>query len=90
MTVVVRDREEDLRLALEEGLALAEIDHPQHQRVGIGAQPADPPSPDPERGGAVRGSDLDAGEAKPDRDDQVGMRRAYVAEVGGRRSACPR
>ena len=40
ITVVVRRREERLGLTLDQCFAINEIEHANHQRVGVGAQPA--------------------------------------------------
>jgi len=59
----VRGREEDLRLALQQRLALAQVADAQHERVGARAQPAHAPAAHVQRRSAHHRPDLDAGQA---------------------------
>ena len=76
VAVVVGRGEERVGLALQERLALAEVDDAQHERVGVGAQAAHEAAGDLQRRRAVRRRDLDARKPGADGHDVVPGRHA--------------
>lgn len=67
MAVVVRCREEGVGLALQQGLAFAEVGYAQHQCVGIAAQATDALAPEAQGRRAVGSGDLHPGKPKSQR-----------------------
>lgn len=89
VAVVMRRGEEHGGLALQQRLALAEIGHAQHERVGVGPQPAHALAAHAQRRRAKRRSDLDARKPRADLDDVLPRgHRATVASAAWIATGC--